>query len=92
MDEKLQQIFKIRPLQTNCIAYRSSTNEYRKMMKQTCVSELKNLVSVEMKIEQVHLKMPDEKQIPNISEELKKSKADCLLKECSLVEEGLMLL
>ncbi|XP_023308221.2 uncharacterized protein LOC111689987 [Lucilia cuprina] len=92
MDEQLQQIFKLRPLQTNCIAYRSSTDDYRKIMKQTCVSELKNLVNVDMKIEQVQLKMPDENQIPRTSEEIKKSKADELLNEISVVEDGLMLL
>ncbi|TMW50971.1 hypothetical protein DOY81_003972, partial [Sarcophaga bullata] len=91
-DQKLQQIFKIRPLQTNCIAYRSSTNEYRKMLKQTCVSELKNLVNVEMKIEQVQLKIPNEEEIPQIPSDIRTTKADYLLEECSRVEEGLRLL
>lgn len=71
LDQKLQQIFKIRPLQANCIAYRTSTKEYRKMVKQTCVAELKNLVNVEIKIEQVELKMPNEKEIPMVLSDIK---------------------
>lgn len=69
-------------MQSNCIAYRSSTNEYRKMMKQACVSELKNLVNVEMKIDQVQLKMPDEKQMPTILGDIKKSKVNIMNCKC----------
>lgn len=73
----MQQIFKIKPLQTTVIAFRT-TEEYRKMMKKTCVAEMKNLVNVEMSIEQVELKMPKEQQIPPIpTEEIRKTRVRC---------------
>lgn len=51
-------------------------------MKQACVSELKNLVNVEMKIDQVQLKMPDEKQMPTILGDIKKSKVNIMNCKC----------
>lgn len=74
LDEKLKQIFKLRPLQTECMEYRNFISEYKTMIKRTCESELKNLMTVEMKIDQINLKMPDEKLIPTFSGEIEGSK------------------
>ncbi|XP_073815848.1 uncharacterized protein [Musca autumnalis] len=92
MDEKLKDILKIRPLQNTVITYRTSTAEYRKLVKNACLSELKNLVNVEMEIEQVEVKIPDENKIPPMPSERRKPKVCELLKECSLVNEGINLL
>ncbi|XP_019893224.1 uncharacterized protein LOC109613133 [Musca domestica] len=92
MDDKLKNILKIRPLQNTVITFRTSTTEYRKLVKNACLSELKNLVNVEMEIEQVQVKIPDEKQMPPMPSEIHKPKIGALLKECSLVEEGINLL
>lgn len=65
-EERLQQIHQVRGIQANCVAYRSSTNEYRKMLKKACVDELRNLVNVEMSLEQVKVKAPKEDELPKI--------------------------
>ncbi|XP_013118619.1 uncharacterized protein LOC106095797 [Stomoxys calcitrans] len=95
MDEKFQQILKIKPLQETVAAYRNSTADYyRKIVKRTCMAELKNLVNVEMTVEQVEPKLPSKELIPAIpsAAELSRTKVDSLLKECQFVEEGMRLL
>ncbi|XP_075148243.1 kinetochore Mis12-Ndc80 network component 2 [Haematobia irritans] len=93
MDEKLQQILKIKPLQDTVIAYRNSTDEYRKMLKRTCRADLENLVNIEMSVESVEPVMPSDDKIPPLpSESLRKPKVSSLLKECRKVEEGIHLL
>ncbi|XP_039948303.1 uncharacterized protein LOC126767710 isoform X2 [Bactrocera neohumeralis] len=64
MDERLQQVFHLRPLQEETIAYRNNMKLYRTLMKQTCKAELQNLVNVEMNIADKEMKMPDPKTVP----------------------------
>lgn len=72
---------KIRPLQNTVITFRTSTTEYRKLVKNACLLELKNLVNVEMEIEQVQVKIPDEKQMPPMPSEIHKPKVNMFVRK-----------
>jgi len=46
MDESLQDIFRVRPLQESINAYRNVHDCYRRMLKESSISEMKNLVNL----------------------------------------------
>lgn len=94
MDERLQQVFHLRPLQEETIAYRNNMKLYRTLMKQTCKAELENFVKVEMNIADKELKMPDPKTVPPVlteNEDLT-PKIDALLEDIRTTSIGLDLL
>ncbi|XP_053947212.1 uncharacterized protein LOC128855956 [Anastrepha ludens] len=86
MDERLQEIFHLRPLQDETIAYRNNIKLYQTLMKQTCKAELQNIVNVEMDIACTKLRMPDPKLVPPLSANC----MDCTPKIESLLEETKM--
>ncbi|CAD6992443.1 uncharacterized protein LOC105665505 isoform X1 [Ceratitis capitata] len=94
MDERLQQIFHLRPLQEETIAYRNNVKLYRTLMKQTCKAELQNLVNVDMNIVETELKIPDPKLIPPVivnNNDLT-PKIDSLIEEVKMTSIGMKLL
>ncbi|XP_039948302.1 uncharacterized protein LOC126767710 isoform X1 [Bactrocera neohumeralis] len=94
MDERLQQVFHLRPLQEETIAYRNNMKLYRTLMKQTCKAELQNLVNVEMNIADKEMKMPDPKTVPpdfSENEDLT-PKIDALLEDVRTTAIGMDLL
>ncbi|XP_028899816.1 uncharacterized protein LOC114804687 isoform X2 [Zeugodacus cucurbitae] len=94
MDERLQQIFHLRPLQEETIAYRNNMKLYRTLMKNTCKAELQNLVNVEMNIADIEMKKPDPKRIPPVFSENEDltPKIDALLAEVKTASIGMKLL
>ncbi|XP_019845867.2 uncharacterized protein LOC109579550 [Bactrocera dorsalis] len=94
MDERLQQVFRLRPLQEETIAYRNNMKLYRTLMKQICKAELQNLVNVEMNIADKEIKMPDPKTVPqdfSENEDLT-PKIDALLEDVRTTAIGMDLL
>ncbi|XP_017472061.1 PREDICTED: uncharacterized protein LOC108363270 [Rhagoletis zephyria] len=93
MDDRLQQLFHLRTLQDEAIAYRNNMSLYRTLMKQTCKAELENLVNVDIKIADTQLRIPDPKLIPPLPTNDKfSSKVDEVLEELEMTSIGMKLL
>ncbi|XP_067619507.1 uncharacterized protein Kmn2 [Eurosta solidaginis] len=94
MDERLQQIFHLKPLQEETITYRSNMRMYKTLMKQTCRAELHNLVNVVMDVSCTEIKMVDQSQIPQFSEPRPDltPKIDTLREEIKMTSIGMKLL